>query len=109
MGQRAAGDDGVGHAVVEELRRRGVSGQAELLSLSDAMELVTLLEQNRPMVVVDAVLSAPSGRVMALDPDDLSLVSAQPASSHGMGVAQAIGLARALTPQRALPDVRIVA
>lgn len=95
FGQRAAGDDGVGLEVVEELRRRGVGAEVELYSLSSAFELVELLEPESRVVVVDAVLSPPAGRVLLLKPAALEREATQ-VSSHGFGVAKALELAAAL-------------
>ena len=109
LGQPAAGDDGVGFAVLEELRRRAVPDETELLRISDATDLISLLEGGARVVLVDAVLASPAGVVMELAPEDLSQSAPQPASSHGISAAQAIELARALSPNGAPPRIRVVA
>ena len=43
LGQAAAGDDGVGFAILEEIRRRGVPAGVELTSAPDP---TALLERN---------------------------------------------------------------
>jgi hydrogenase maturation protease len=68
------GDDGVGPAAVEALRRRGVSDRAELidagLAFSDAL---CDLQPSRPLLVIDAVRGGgPPGTVYRLGPGDLA-------------------------------------
>ena len=109
IGQRAAGDDGVGLAVLDELARRHLPPDTELIPLRDPIELIPLLTSPEPLVLIDAVLGAPSGVVLALAPEELSKRATQPASSHGLGVARALELARALAPEHAAPPIRIVA
>jgi hydrogenase maturation protease len=109
IGQIVAGDDGVGLAVLDELRRRRVPEGTEIVHLADPMDLVPLLERDERVVLVDAVLASPPGVVLELGPDELSRQASQPASSHGMGAAQAIELARALSPGGAAPHLRVVA
>lgn len=108
IGQRAAGDDGVGIAVIEELRRHRLPEGTALVHLADPMGLVSLLESEERVVLVDAVVASPSGVVVELGPEELSNQASQPASSHGLGAAQAIELARALS-LRATQDLRVVA
>lgn len=109
IGQAVAGDDGVGLAVLDELRRRSVPAGTRLVRLADPVELVSLLESRDPVVLVDAVLATPPGEVVELGPEELSSQAPQPASSHGMGTARAIELARALSPDGAASSVRVVA
>jgi hydrogenase maturation protease len=109
LGQVAAGDDGVGPAVLEGLRQRGVPAGVELVRLSDPLGLVPLLEGGGRVVLVDAVLAPPAGAVIEIEPAELSPEAPLPASSHGLGAMQAFGLARALSPLGAAPDLHIVA
>ncbi|WP_437841477.1 hydrogenase maturation protease [Sorangium sp. So ce1153] len=108
LGQRAAGDDAAGLAVLEALRRQGLPGDAELVEARDASALVSLLQTPATVVVVDAVLASPSGEVLDLSPSDLAAGAPVPVSTHGLGVAQAIELARIAAPDRLSPDIRIV-
>jgi hydrogenase maturation protease len=92
IGQIAAGDDGVGLAVARELARRGVAVRES----ADASILLGLLEAGHRVVVVDAVAGGgPPGSVFRLSTDDLGS-GPTPLSSHGLGVAEAIALARTL-------------
>ncbi|HYV46874.1 MAG TPA: hydrogenase maturation protease [Myxococcaceae bacterium] len=109
IGQRVAGDDGVGLAVLDELRRRSVPEGTELIHLADPMDLVSLLESGDRAVLVDAVLGSTPGRVVELGPEELSRQAPLPASSHGLGAARAIQLAGALSPGGAASRLRVVA
>jgi len=108
IGQGAAGDDGVGFAVLDQLRRDGVPPGVELLRADEEGALVTLLETPRAVVLVDAVLGSPPGRVVELAPADLVASGLRPVSTHGLGVAQAIALARTVAPEGITPSIRIV-
>jgi hydrogenase maturation protease len=109
LGQAAAGDDGVGFAVLEELRRRTLPAEMELVRAHEASALAPLLETRATVVLVDAVVGARPGEVLQLDGDDLASRGLQSVSSHGIGVAAIIELARLLAPSRVGPRVRIVA
>jgi hydrogenase maturation protease len=109
LGQAAAGDDGVALVILERLRERGVPESVELVHATDDLALVPLLEPPVPVVIVDAVLHSPYGQVLELTPQELAHHALRPISTHGVGVCQAIELARALAPERSLPRIRIVA
>ena len=109
LGQAMAGDDGVALVILERLRERGVPEGVELLHAGDDFALVPLLETPAPVVIVDAVLHAPHGRVLELTPEDLARHGGRPLSTHGVGVCQAIELARVLMPERTASSIRIVA
>jgi hydrogenase maturation protease len=109
MGQTVAGDDGVGFAVIDELRRRRLPSDVELMCISDAMDLVPLLEGGAHMVLVDAVLARPAGAVWEVALEELSCRAIPGVSSHGIGAAQAIALALVLGPPAAPKQVRIIA
>lgn len=108
LGQRAAGDDAAGLAVLEALRRRGLPSDAEVVEARDTTALVALLQTPSTVVVVDAVLASPPGEVLDLSPSDLAAGAPVPVSTHGLGVGQAIELARITAPDRLSPDIRIV-
>jgi hydrogenase nickel incorporation protein HypA/HybF len=109
LGQGAAGDDGVGLAVLHALEERAHPDDVELLWLPEPSALLPLLDTPVPVVLVDAVLGARPGEVLVLDPEDLAAKTPKRLSSHGLGVGEAIRLARALAGDRALPESRIVA
>lgn len=109
LGQSAAGDDGVGVAVVHALREHGPPSGVEVHHLSDPSALATLFDANVPVVIVDAVLGSPPGEVVELTPEDLAARAPLRVSSHGLGIAEAIGLARVLDAGVDLPLIRVVA
>jgi hydrogenase maturation protease len=105
IGQPRAGDDGVGIAVARALAARGI----EVRESADAAILLSLLEERRRVVLVDAVVGGGEvGDVLHVGPEALALRGA-PLSSHGVGVAQAIALSRALYGDEAARGVDVVA
>jgi len=116
IGQAVAGDDGVGLVVARALAARGVVVHES----ADASLLLSLLDDGRRdgrpdgrpdglrIVVVDAVVGGGApGSVMRLDTRALAS-GPTPLSSHGIGVAEAIELARTLYGDRAVSRVEIV-
>jgi hydrogenase maturation protease len=107
IGESAAGDDGVGWSVLDRLRTDGVPAGVDLLAVRDPSEIVDLLAGARPVILVDAIVGARPGEVLELLPDDLAARGAGAVSTHGVGVLQAIDLARVLNDAPA-PAIRIV-
>lgn len=106
LGQDFAGDDAIGLVVARELQRS--AAQVETITAKDATELVDLLATPARVVVVDGVVGAGTpGRVFELDPAALDRGSAA-VSSHALGVAQAVELARALHGASMTPEIRFV-
>lgn len=101
VGNAGRGDDGVGPAVVDVLRDRALPG-VEVLVLHDPVSLLDAWEGHETVAVVDAVRSGvPAGtiHVRAAGRDDVPLLPAgrgDAGSTHGFGVAAAVGLGRAL-------------
>lgn len=92
IGDEAAGDDAVGLAVAREVRALG--GDARLAA--DASLVLALIGDGARVVLVDAVLGGgPPGRILELDASALA-TGPVPLSSHGLGVAAMLELARAL-------------
>jgi hydrogenase maturation protease len=111
LGQPAAGDDGVGIAVLERLREMGVPEGTELLEAREATALIALLETEKPVVLVDAVVGQDSvGEVLELDGMALGARPHGPRllSTHGVDVGQAIALARLLSPGAIASSIWIV-
>jgi hydrogenase maturation protease len=108
LGQAAAGDDGAGLAVLEELRRQGIPEGVELVHAAEDSALLTLLETPAPVVLVDAVIGGRAGEVLELTPEELEASGLRPVSTHGLGAARAIALARTLAPAAVSPAIRIV-
>jgi hydrogenase maturation protease len=109
LGQAAAGDDGVGLAVLDALGARGVPAGVELVRAPEDTALVALLETAVPVILVDAVLGSPAGEVLELDPAELAQRNGRAVSTHGIGVADAVELARTLVPDGVAPSIRVVA
>jgi hydrogenase maturation protease len=108
LGQAAAGDDQVGLAVIEHLRGAGAPDDVELLTAAEPSALLPLLETPAPVVLVDAVLTAPAGEVLVLEPEELEQRGLSTMSTHGLGVVQAVALARLLSPAAVSPSIHIV-
>ena len=111
VGQRLAGDDGVGPAVIEHLRRSALPPEITIGEVREPSALIPLLgETQGRLVIVDAVLADPPGQVLDLDDHALEARSLVSVSSHGLSVGQALALARATMPEAASAvDVRVVA
>ncbi|MBK8995799.1 MAG: hydrogenase maturation protease [Myxococcales bacterium] len=108
LGQRAAGDDGVGLCVLDALAANPPNG-AELHPVGDPARLVELLQGADRVVLVDAAVGAgPAGGVLALGLAELAEAPLSPVSTHGIGVRQALELARVLAGG-ALPEVVLLA
>jgi hydrogenase maturation protease len=93
-GNRERGDDAVGILVAERLRELGV--ETEILS-GETTALIEAWRGSDDVVVVDAVVTgAPSGTVQVWNSEQSLPLASSPPSSHGLGLAEAIELARAL-------------
>jgi hydrogenase maturation protease len=112
LGQVAAGDDAVGLAVLDRVRRMGPPEGTELVAARDATALIELLQTERRVVVVDAVVGHPHlGEVLelsetALDP---GVGGPRPLSTHGVSLQQAVGLARMTSCGIMAPEIVLVA
>jgi hydrogenase maturation protease len=109
IGQASVGDDAVGLAVVRELRDTGPPPGVEVFEVVEAAALVPLLETAQPVVLVDAVMSGPGpGHVLDVPAEQLAMAGVTPASTHGLGVREAIELARILFPDTLSPRISVV-
>jgi hydrogenase maturation protease len=94
VGNRDRGDDGIGPAVVDELRRRRIP-LPTIVREGDLADLAVLWRAHPDVLIVDACRTGhPVGTVRRLDPTDAGAGLAW--STHGIGVADAIELARRL-------------
>ncbi len=109
IGQEWAGDDGVGIAVIRKLRE--LETQSDLVELDEPARLIDLLSDGAdPVVLVDALLdNGPAGRVLLIDSHRRDPRSQHLLSTHGLGVMEAIELARILHPDRVARRIFIVA
>jgi hydrogenase maturation protease len=98
IGNPDRGDDGVGRLVARLLRGRLPADVRIEERLGGAAELVELLGEADVAVLVDAMMSgAAPGTIRRFDCVAGEVVpGVAGASSHGLGLAEAIGLARAL-------------
>ena len=98
IGNRARGDDGVGPRVAERVVALDLPG-VRVLTEADPLDLVDVLAAHDDVVVVDAL--APQGHpgrvvVWGIDGPWPAGRGGLPVGSHGIGVLEAVELARAL-------------
>ena len=97
-GNRQRSDDGAGILVAERLRDLGIPAETRS---GEAADLIDAWKGADDVIVVDAVVTgAPVGTVRAWDARQPLASVRTTASTHGLGVAEAIGLAQVL---RCLP------
>jgi len=98
VGNPGRGDDGAGRAVARQLAARNESGLAVRECSGEATSLMDEWSSFDDVVVVDACRGAgPPGSIHRFGPDELDRIAMlRHASTHSLGVAAAIGLARAL-------------
>jgi hydrogenase maturation protease len=98
VGNPYAGDDGAGRAVARRLLARNDCALEVCECSGEAASLMNAWTGFDDVVLVDACRGAgPAGSVHRVGPDDVERVARlQHASTHSLGVAAAIGLARAL-------------
>jgi hydrogenase maturation protease len=100
VGNGLAGDDGVGQAIYEELRREPLPASSELIHLGlGGMALYDHFRGQRLLLVIDAVqLDAEPGHIHVLDWDRLPALSGQAVSLHGVGLSETLCIAGVLDP-----------
>lgn len=98
VGNPGRGDDGAGRAVARLLAERAAPGLVVRESSGEATSLMETWVGFDDVVLVDACRGAgPPGSMHVFQSDEVDrIASLRHASSHSMGVAAAIGLARAL-------------
>lgn len=110
IGQPMAGDDGVGVAIARRVREICERTDVEIIELSEPSALVPLLiDGANPVVLIDALVGGGEpGDVLHFAPK-AGWRSARLLSSHGVGVRDAIELAKILEPAAASHNIDIVA
>lgn len=104
VGNELRGDDAAGLLAARAIRDLRLDDVDVEEHTGDAAALAESMGRYPEVVIVDAVVSsAPPGTVRELDPDGATARSRF--SSHGLGVCEAIALARALG---ATPRVRLI-
>ncbi|HKD69344.1 MAG TPA: hydrogenase maturation protease [Candidatus Binataceae bacterium] len=109
IGQEWAGDDGVGIAVIRRLRQDGAA--LDLVEASEPTQLISLLTGGAdPVVVVDAILDddGPPGRVLLVEMNRAGGFCERLLSTHGVGVMEAIELARIAHPGGIAKSILVV-
>jgi hydrogenase maturation protease len=98
IGNPDRGDDGVGRAVASHLKRSAPAGTSVVESDGNIADLLDKMEGWGKVIIVDASQSgAAPGTVRRIDVSDRPLPpDAFGASTHGLGLAQAVDLARIL-------------
>ena len=93
-GNRQRSDDGAGILVAERLRKLGLDAETRV---GEAADLIEAWKGADDVIVVDAVVNgAPAGTVQAWDARQPMASVSTTASTHGLGVTEAIELARVL-------------
>jgi hydrogenase maturation protease len=105
-----AGDDGVGIAIARRAREMCERADVEVIELVEPSALVPLLiDGASPVVLIDAVVGGGEpGDVLHFAPE-AGWQSARLLSSHGVGVRDAIELAKTLEPEATANKIDIVA
>lgn len=94
LGTELRGDDAAGLLVARQVRSL-TGGRAPIDEVSDLDGLVQALLSDGEVIVVDALRSPGlEGEVVTLEPDQIAGTRA--GSSHGLGLAEAVAIARAL-------------
>ena len=109
VGNSFYGDDGVGAAVLETIRRDGLFPDAELIDIhTDALALLEHLAGDQKNVIVDAAqMGLEPGTAVGFHPDEVRMkIKSDHLSMHGFGLAEAFDLAGTLGKMPA--DVLIV-
>ncbi len=98
VGNEFRRDDGAGPAVVARLRGQVAPGVELVVTDGEPTRLIEAWTGAALAVVVDAVRAQPPrpGTVHRFVVDRAGIAAARPASSHGLGLDDAIGLALAL-------------
>ena len=108
VGNADCGDDGVGRAAIERLNRSGIEFVDTVCAPGEPSQLIELFDGRSAVFLIDAVeVVRTPGRIHRFDVCDRALPAefSQPTSTHGMGVHEAIELARAIG---GLPPLSIV-
>ncbi len=110
IGQPMAGDDGVGIAIARRAREMCERTDVEVVEIAEPSALLPLLiDGANPVVLIDAALGGREpGEILHFAPRP-GWQRARLLSSHGVGVRDAIELAKILEPEAAANNIEIVA
>jgi hydrogenase maturation protease len=109
IGNALAGDDGAGPAALRRLRERGLPAGVDAVdSGADPLNWLAELGPADRVVLLDAVdMGLAPGSVRALDPGEGGVAFEGRLSLHGLGVGEALGVARRLWPAATIRVVGI--
>nr|MEE4266879.1 hydrogenase maturation protease [Candidatus Krumholzibacteria bacterium] len=99
VGNSFYGDDGVGAAVLEQIRKADVFPGADLFDAhTDALSLLDHLSPGEANVIIDAAeMGLPPGEVAWFRPEDVKLkINSDHLSMHGFGLAETFAMAEQL-------------
>ena len=99
VGNSLYGDDGIGEAVLREIRERGLVPEAELIDVgTDALALIDHFDETDSHVIIDAArMGLPPGRVQSFAPDEARLkIRWDHLSLHGFGLAETFAMAEGI-------------
>jgi hydrogenase maturation protease len=99
VGNSFYGDDGVGTAVLEQIRRGDLFPEADLFDAhTDALALLDHLDPEGLNVIIDAAeMGLPPGEVAWFRPEDVQLkITSDHLSMHGFGLAETFAMAEGL-------------
>jgi len=112
IGQASAGDDGVGIVVVRRLKKIGVPQGIGLAEVAEPSALIeSHLCEADPVVLVDAVLDdGGPGRLVQFEAGDVQASEEKKllTTTHGVGVLEAVRLARQISPDKVAKRIMIV-
>jgi len=111
IGQASAGDDGVGIVVVRRLKEIGVPQGIGLAEVAEPSALIeSHLCEADPVVLVDAVLDdGGPGRLVQFEAGDVQASEEKKLlTTHGVGVLDAVRLARQISPDKVAKRIMIV-
>ncbi len=110
IGNDLVADDAVGHAIHKVLTDSSLPEGAILKFLGlGGMDLLEAINGEDLLIVVDAVqLGGDVGTVHILSWEQLPSMEPRPVSGHGIGVKEAIEVAKRIYPERVPGDIRLV-
>lgn len=109
IGQDAAGDDGIGIAIVRRLRQMHLPDGVEVIERAEPSGLISQLTDCERVILIDAVIDGgSSGRILQIDPSQAAFSNAEMLSTHGIGLMEAIEIARTLDEAAMANQIKIV-
>ena len=110
IGNELVADDGVGWVVYERLRGSNLPEEVRLVFLGlGGIDLLEEIDGEEVLVVVDGVqLGAVPGTIHELGWEQLPTAPPRPVSGHGIGIREAISVARKLYPERVPREIFLV-